>query len=404
MNSINYDALNLIKYALSGGAALPTQDCAAIEDINAHAMLPLLGPLCADLPPQARSRIEQASNRNARLFIEHSCAVAELNTLFARPVIFKGFAAAQYYPTASMRTLGDIDFMALGTDYDAADAAMKSHGYTCVDDEYKLELYPRHTSYDKCGVHYELHRYFTHRLSDKNLALDSMIENAEPELRTTDGCAFYSLPDDVNGLVLLEHIEHHLHSGLGLRQIVDWLCYVRAYMTDERWYGGFGEAAALTGLRKIAIYTTALAEKYLGGPHRRFADEADPAIVDLYMEELWDAGNFGRGRDEIASKIAYFRGYGNPFARLQLGGLSNWKYAADHKWVRPFAWIYQCGHIARMLADRYLRRGATTAVRSDKASDTTATRGAAAVLTARGEINTLYKRQTELFRALEIDY
>ena len=330
MNSINYDALNLIKYALSGGAALQTNDCAAIEtpqmqdgatiaapqiqnweaaieDINVHAMLPLLGPICADIPSQARSRIEQANNRNARLFIEHSYAVAELNTLFARPVIFKGFAAAQYYPTASMRTLGDIDFMAHGTDYDVADETMKSNGYTCIDDEHRLELYPRHTSYDKCGVHYELHRYFSRGLTDKNLALDSMIENAEPELRTTDGCEFYSLPDDVNGLVLLEHIEHHLHSGLGLRQIVDWLCYVRAYMTDERWYGcelsdgakmsdgGFGEAASLTGLRKIAIYTTALAEKYLGGPHRRFADEADPAIVDLYMEELWDAGNFGRG-------------------------------------------------------------------------------------------------------------
>ena len=72
------------------------------------------------------------------------------------------------------------------------------------------------------------------------------------------------LPDDENGIVLLSHIRQHLESGLGLRQIIDWMMFVRSYLNDEMWFSSFHEKAQRTGLESLAVITTKMCQKYLG--------------------------------------------------------------------------------------------------------------------------------------------
>lgn len=67
------------------------------------------------------------------------------------------------------------------------------------------------------------------------------------------------LPPLENGLVLLAHVNQHLGSGLGLRQILDWQMFVDAHLTDELWERGFQHAAQQIGMEK------------LGSPQRGFA-------------------------------------------------------------------------------------------------------------------------------------
>ena len=103
-----------------------------------------------------------------------------------------------------------------------------------VDKVYEVEVNKKITGnlpeFFKNGVSVEIHRFFA-SLNDPNHAKlldDQIIENINSS---------HVLPDKVNGLVLLEHISQHLESGLGLRQIIDWMMFVNQCLPDEYWPG-----------------------------------------------------------------------------------------------------------------------------------------------------------------------
>ena len=367
--SAESEALSIIKYSVfdAGNPQITDWD-AALAVLSEHAILPMVKT------PEGVSWLNASRYNNLKKFILHGAAVNELNTLFARPVIFKGFAAAQYYPHPADRTMGDIDFMPMGEDFDEAVEIMKKNGFVRTDKAIKGYEYLRHMSFEKNGVCYEMHRYFSFNEDANDKRLDQIIKEAVPVKRQADSCSFYALPDAENGLVLLEHIEHHIKTGVGLRQIIDWACYVEKFLTDDVWEHKFAALTRETGLEKLAIFTTALTEKYLGTTHRRFSEAAEEATVDLFMEEILDAGNFGERRDFVAGKIASYREESNIFKKLQRSGMYNWKYAWTHNWVRPFAWIYQ---IIRIVGILLKKRSFNNA-------------------------NDIYQRHDRLFRELEI--
>ena len=95
----------------------------------------------------------------------------------------------------------------------------------------------------------ELHRYFS-TCTNKQQAhfLDQAIYDAIPRAEWTDVAGFSVpvLPPLENGLVLLAHVNQHLGSGLGLRQILDWQMFVDAHLTDELWERGFQSTLSTT--------------------------------------------------------------------------------------------------------------------------------------------------------------
>ena len=343
------DALLLLRYSLFGGEEPAISDWSgAARDLHRHALLPLIS--AGPCPAEKRGILENIRFQNQAAFLRHCFAAKELNRVLApgKAVILKGLSAALYYKDPSLRTMGDIDFLVLGIPVEEADQRLREAGYSssnavCGD------LKARHIAYEKSGVHYELHRYFSGGRGRKGKRLDARILGAEPVERKLGGAEFYSLPDPENALVILAHIAQHLRSELGLRQLADWACLVDRLLTDEFWEANFSRMTREAGLKALAITATRMVEKYFGGPHRVFAESANEKTVDLLFEELDGAGNFGRSRETMANKIAEFQTERNPFRRLQKCGLHAWPYAQKHAWARPFAWIYQVFRIFGML-------------------------------------------------------
>ena len=146
-------------------------------------------------------------------------------------VIIKGSAAAVYYPKPQLRTMGDVDFLVPEEYFDAARELLDGNGYAFVGDQDGREY-----DYQKGGVLFELHR----RYSDKEYDIEQMIiggmENAV--VRSLNGQSFPMLPEYVNGLVLLDHIRHHLHC-IGMRQIIDWMMFAQCALSDENYAAHF---------------------------------------------------------------------------------------------------------------------------------------------------------------------
>lgn len=248
-------------------------------------------------------------------------------------VILKGTSAAMYYPRPDYRALGDIDVITSRKDFETALREMKNAGYQVVKE---LE---REISLKKDGIIVELHRRFA-SLNDVKQAeyLDDLIfKNINPA---------HVLPDPVNGLVLLEHIGQHLENGLGLRQIIDWMMFVDKRLSDDEW-PAFQEMAIHTGLEKLAIVCTQMCVRDLGLPARKWCADADESLCDQLMEYVLYSGNFGIKKTTASDISMNVLNYAStPIAAFKLfqeRGLVNWKAARKHRWLRPFAWIYQAG-------------------------------------------------------------
>ncbi len=260
-------------------------------------------------------------------------------------VILKGIAAAQYYPTPSQRTVGDVDFLVPREYIEDAKQLFVDNGYEVEDDP----QYPRHVDIHKDNISFEMHRFFSD--GDSGVEVDQYLFDGlfRAEEGSVYGSVFPMLPSKENGLVLITHIAHHLRVGLGLRQVIDWMMYVNKELNDEAWMTSFRETARDTGLETLALTVTKMCQMYLGlSNHITWCSEADSALCSVLMENLLSSGNFGNKRGtgiKVESTVSHLRRSG--FRYLQQAGEYNWKAYHKHKWLKPFAWIYQIGRYAK---------------------------------------------------------
>ena len=250
-------------------------------------------------------------------------------------VILKGTSAAQYYPYPKFRTMGDIDIITKRDDYDCACRQLIDEGFaesTSLADKER----GRHRSFIKNKYIVEVHSFFA-SMTDVNKAQffdDLVISNINDS---------HVLPDMINGLVLIEHINQHMEEGLGLRQIIDWMMFVDKCLPDEKW-PEFKEYARKTGLESLAIAVTRMCEMYLGLAEHKWCSLADESICSELMNYILECGNFGR-KVSPNQKMAVSRAMelNHPvrlLKELQARGISNWE-AARNPLIRPFAWIWQ---------------------------------------------------------------
>ena len=156
--------------------------------------------------------------RNTNLLYEQDILS---NLLTGIPFLFlKGTCAAVYYPVPYRRILGDIDLIVSPQYFEAAYNTLKKNGYYTSD---PLNGKERHVHFIHNGVIIELHRRFaTLNSRDSEELMDGWLFNSKPVVGKIGRFTFPMLPDELNGLVLLTHINQHLENGLGLRQILDW--------------------------------------------------------------------------------------------------------------------------------------------------------------------------------------
>ena len=253
-------------------------------------------------------------------------------------VILKGTAAAIYYPNPAQRSMGDIDFLVPPEHFDRAKAVLEHNGYTINDDP----RYLRQIDVHKDMISFEMHRFF----NDNGFDVDQFILPEIPNAVNISlfGNNFPILPCLLNGLVLLGHMAGHMQTGLGLRQVLDWATYVNCELGDELWENGFKKAAKESGMETLAVTVTKLCQDYLGLTRSiTWCDYADYGTVDLLLDSILSSGNFGhkqgRGRN-VSNTITKLKTKGL-FRYLQTAGEFNWEAYHKHKWLKPFAWLYQ---------------------------------------------------------------
>lgn len=259
-------------------------------------------------------------------------------------IILKGAAAAMYYPKPEYRCMGDIDILVDPKDFKKAYYVLKAAGYI---NEQSLDNYHRHIVFKQDNIEIELHKFYS--TSDNkvyNNILNKLVYEGitKRKYANIQGYSFPVLPWLENGLVLLSHINHHLSSGLGLRQVIDWMCYVEKELTDDKWTI-FCPIVEKVGFKQLALSTTAMCKKYLGLTGIAWCNDVDTKVCDDLMDYILSCGNFGRKvqTNEI-NTISVIRRIRNPIKGIKYAqrcGCQTWALLKKCSLLKPFAWIYQ---------------------------------------------------------------
>lgn len=352
MINVNQQALlELVKAALFGTEPSFPVDIdwdAVLQEAKDQAVVALAA---AAVPKEETAKWQTSVARNTANFLNLLNEQTKLIRLFDAAgiplVILKGFAAAMYYPAPLRRAMGDIDFLVPPEYFESARSLMDENGYAFNSDHGTDRDY----SYSMRGVVLELH----HRYSDEKWDIDPLILKSFSDISTRElfNHRFPVLPEMINGLVLLDHVRHHLQGGLGIRQIIDWMMFVHANMNDETWETGFAQLARGAGLETLAVTMTSMCKRWFGLPNPiTWCDSADEATAQELLEAVFDYGNFGSKLTEEIQPAEYItisaRRMGL-FRYLQARGEQNWTKSQEHPFLRRFAWLYQIF--------RYIKRG-----------------------------------------------
>ena len=181
---------------------------------------------------------------------------------------------------------GDVDFLVPQERFEEAASLMEKNGYR------QFSEGKRHAEFMKDGVEFELH----HRFSQEDLDIeDVVIVGMNHRVWAAVGDhGFPMLPRLSNGLVLLDHLRHHLKDGLGLRQVLDWMMYVNRELDDEFWEKEFGPVTKEKGLDTLAVTVTRMCQIRLGLPETvTWCSDADEELCEELLANLFSSGNFG---------------------------------------------------------------------------------------------------------------
>ena len=302
----------------------------------------------ADHHPQWRIAWYQIVANSTRILYAQQELISLLSDHGIPSAILKGTAAAIYYPQPCNRTMGDIDIIVPQDQFEAATELMKQSGY--VIEHLEDDPDARHIGFAKDGISFELHHHFSH----KDLDIETHLTEGLRHVQTAsiNGSSFPMLPPLENGMVLLEHMREHLKSGMGLRQVIDWMMYVDKVLDDNLWRTRFEACASSVGMDTFAKVTARMCQLYLGLSDRiTWCHGADESLCELLMSILLSSGNFGRkqGAGNSVETVTTLIRRNGLFRYLQIAGEHNWKAYKAHRWLKPFCWLYQIF--------RYCRRG-----------------------------------------------
>ena len=368
---------SLLKTSLWGQERYPfdpapgTDWAAAYQELKAHAVAGLAVdtlPLIPELDPALRQEWILSSTRGMMFWhqlMAQQQAVCDLLGAAGIPfAVLKGAAVDLYYPQPEYRAMGDIDLIVRPEDHGRAAEALQSAGFAVVGEN------GRHTEMKKDGVMLELHRYFAGRAAyEFERILDEKIYSAldTAEAASIGQYHFAMLPRLENGMVLLVHIVHHLRSGIGLRQIIDWMLFVDRELDDDWWRAEFGSLVAAVGLDKLAVTVTRMCQLYLGLREDRitWCAGADEALCTELLEITMARGNFGRKLGtsvttiNVLNRLSDWTGIPK---MLQTRGKSNWKALKKYPFLEPLAWLYQIFWYAKRIL---LRKNPFRQLRAD---------------------------------------
>lgn len=377
-----YDTLfSLLKTSLWGAETYPLSASAETDwqavytELRHHTIQNLPVDCLAKADPSHAALYRQHALRGIshwyRLMQEQQYLCCLLRDQGIPCAVLKGAAAAHCYPHPENRSMGDIDLIVKPEDFDRASKLLLE---IC---EYLGEN-RRHIELRRNGIVVELHRSFsTFNDAAKNQLLDGLIFKAinHAEWVQLEGFSFPMLPPEINGLVLLEHINVHMESGLGLRQIIDWMLFADRHLENPVWEQNFLSTVRQLGLQALAVSVTRMCQIYLGlRQDITWCHGADDTLCGDLMSHTLQQGNFGRklprGYNRTVNLLSTAKKGPALLRSLQRRGCINWPLLKKLPWLRPFAWLYQlCRYIRRGLQLNHPIRHLRSALKKEHQQD-----------------------------------
>ena len=326
------------------GAGTARADRETFAELKRHTVAALAVPVLKELslPEDLHEEWKKHAVKTVYSYLAHQRFLAGLPDAVPY-VILKGTAAAQYYPHPEYRAMGDVDIMTRHEDAAAFCGALLQNGFAEIC-ETENKVLARHRQFAKNGIEVEVHNWYGHRSSvEQTEFLDGQIISHITETHV--------LPDMINGLTLIDHINFHLETGLGLRQVIDWMLFVHRCLPDGRW-PEFRALVQKTGHERLAVTVTRMCEMYLGLPERKWCAGADGDTCRELMDYVLACGNFGYKLDQdekasvrLLAGARSVKGFMHLLRKRGMINLGTQKYPI----LNPFVVLYQ--------GARYLLKG-----------------------------------------------
>ena len=331
------------------------------ERLKSHtlALLPAALLNSAEMPEALRQQWQkELFTQKLRFgqYLIHQEAVLHLFAQAGIPcVVLKGTVSASYYPEPAYRAMGDIDLLVRPRDCQSAVRLLKENGFRASGYRDAIEQ-----GFRKGYVPLELHIGICPEGQYAD-TINTLLLNhfAEMESKELYDFVFPCMTEMCNGLVLLEHMHHHLRDHLGFRQVIDWMLYVDAHLDDKAWNANLRGLFTQCGLERFAIVITAMCQRYFGLRTEGISwpQNADAALCEELFDHIYVMGNFGNqleANQKSAAGMLRDRSLLCVLKDLQKVGLDNWELCRSHPWLRPFAWLYQIFlYLYRIITERY---------------------------------------------------
>lgn len=253
-----------------------------------------LTPVQEQLPVDMdAAELEAVSILSSNLNTEQAQAelVSVLTQLDCPYVILKGLTSAAWYPKPQTRLLGDVDFLTPVELHEQIIGKLQELGYI-------HQYYPgsHHHNLDKQERSLELHKEISGIPKETGReVIESFLESiySRRQLLHTQLGGYYGPGEAHQALIQLLHLEDHtLSGGVGLRQIMDWACFMNGNAQKAFWQEELLPLLKKIGLFHFAAVLTKMASLYLGSACPDWAEYVEEDLCRDMMEDILASGNF----------------------------------------------------------------------------------------------------------------
>ncbi len=218
----------------------------------------------------------------------------------------KGLVCGTRYPNPKRRVSGDIDFVVAEKDFDKTldlleaigtvdrELIHEHHGMAFVDD---VQLEP----------HYKVHNYQSPSVDD---AMQRMFAEVFPKSLVEvkiGGEKIPAFPPAFECALLVGHMVNHVYAeGLGLRQVVDLMMFIRKEHKNIKAEHCQRYLKMMQMERAFKVFAY-VCEEYLGMSHKLLCLEytaKEKQFAGKLTEDILSVGNFGRGADYLGKEEA----------------------------------------------------------------------------------------------------
>lgn len=225
------------------------------------------------------------------------------------PVLLKGQGIATCYHNPLHRNSGDIDWLIGEKDYRQANEWLQSQPNIQKDHETD-----KHACYKVGEEEIENHRYVSRQYTPRT---DRYFQQITKEW-FPDGCETVCLentylrvpPATYNVLYILVHaVDHFITSGLGLRQLTDWVCLLHHYSgtIDKDQLQNHLKRLGLLKVWKtfgcIAVHALGLPQEELPFYDGTFQDKAE-----IILQRIFLTGNMGKNNKDLKNRPKSYLG------------------------------------------------------------------------------------------------